>query len=311
LAETLDIFYGIGAAKSGTSWLQDYYASHPECHVRGLKEIHFFGRTPGQGDPQSRQFRKHLARTLRGYAAAGPAARSDGRPDGATDARAAAIARQAREYLEWFEYLDRPDTNEADYIAFLTLRLDLAPEARICADITPRYALLGEADFEQMARIARQPRFVFVMRDPVDRVWSHCRMMSKIAEKWHQRQVTPETYAEAFLNGEAAEGGVEGYCDYAGTLTRLVSVVGREAVFTGFYEDLTADATLRALNAFLGLTHREAEADRRVNSGRSAPLPEDLKAALGRKLAPQYDYVAGLSGGALPPAWQENARAAA
>ena len=36
------LMFGVGAAKSGTSWLYQYLAAHPDCHLRSIKELHFF-----------------------------------------------------------------------------------------------------------------------------------------------------------------------------------------------------------------------------------------------------------------------------
>ncbi|HHS89575.1 MAG TPA: sulfotransferase family protein, partial [Rhodobacteraceae bacterium] len=36
------IFFGVGAAKSGTSWLYRYLEGHPETHLRSVKELHYF-----------------------------------------------------------------------------------------------------------------------------------------------------------------------------------------------------------------------------------------------------------------------------
>ena len=36
------LMFGVGATKAGTSWLYRYLADHPECHLRSIKELHFF-----------------------------------------------------------------------------------------------------------------------------------------------------------------------------------------------------------------------------------------------------------------------------
>lgn len=303
MAEAIDIFYGIGAAKSGTSWLHDYYMSHPECHIRSLKELFWFCRKPGADDAHARDFRAHLVRAVQMPVVA------DG-PGGEADC-AIKRARQARALLEWFDYLDRPGATDADYLAYVTLRMDRKPNAWLCADITPKYALLDTAGFEKMARLAKKPRFVFLMRDPVERLWSHCRMLSKVAEKRQGRVVAPEFYAKSFLEGDLKNAGEVGvYSDYSGTLTRLKAAVSAENIYTGFYETLTEDASVQELNSFLGLSHVAPKAGRRVNTGRGGELEEQLRVALSRKLAPQYDFVADLTAGDLPAIWQENARRA-
>ena len=301
----IDIFYGIGAAKSGTSWLHDYYAGHPECHIRSLKELFWFGRTPGANDQHARDFRAHLMRAVQMPVV-------NGESPARKIARATDHARRARALIEWFDYLDRPGATDSDYLAYVTLRMDRKPGARMAADITPKYAFLDEAGFERMARLATTPRFVFLMRDPVERLWSHCRMLSKVAERRRNRIIAPEVFARAFLKNDAkGSGEAAAYGDYSGTLTRLRRAVGLDAVHIGFYESVTEEASVKALNRFLGLTHVPPEAGRRVNAGREGELDEAMRAALGRKLAPQYEFVAGLPGLTLPALWLQNAGATA
>ena len=36
------LLFCVGAAKSGTTWLYRYLHDHPECHLRSIKELHFF-----------------------------------------------------------------------------------------------------------------------------------------------------------------------------------------------------------------------------------------------------------------------------
>jgi len=36
------IFFCVGAAKAGTSWLHRQVSDHPECHFRAINELHYF-----------------------------------------------------------------------------------------------------------------------------------------------------------------------------------------------------------------------------------------------------------------------------
>ncbi|MEM8803647.1 MAG: hypothetical protein AAGF55_14030 [Pseudomonadota bacterium] len=36
------LFFCVGAAKAGTSWLHKQLSAHPECHFRAIKELHYF-----------------------------------------------------------------------------------------------------------------------------------------------------------------------------------------------------------------------------------------------------------------------------
>jgi len=39
---TADFFVGIGAAKSGTSWVAEYLREHPDVAMSPIKELHYF-----------------------------------------------------------------------------------------------------------------------------------------------------------------------------------------------------------------------------------------------------------------------------
>ncbi len=45
----LPTFLGIGAPKSGTSWLHDVLASHPDVWKAQRREVHFFDRHYDRG----------------------------------------------------------------------------------------------------------------------------------------------------------------------------------------------------------------------------------------------------------------------
>ncbi len=50
------------------------------------------------------------------------------------------------------------------------------PTCRAFGDMTPAYCLLTAEAFEAMRRMHPRTQFFFVMRDPVDRLWSAIRM---------------------------------------------------------------------------------------------------------------------------------------
>ena len=33
------VLFCVGAAKAGTSWFHSYLENHPDCHMRGIKEL--------------------------------------------------------------------------------------------------------------------------------------------------------------------------------------------------------------------------------------------------------------------------------
>ena len=62
---------------------------------------------------------------------------------------------------------------QADYRAYLA---ECAGDRPVSGDISPDYAMLPSDAFRRMEAAVPDARFLFVMRDPVDRFWSWIKM---------------------------------------------------------------------------------------------------------------------------------------
>ena len=165
------------------------------------------------------------------------------------------------------------------------------------ADVTPAYALLPVARLHQMAGIAADVRFLYLLRDPVARLWSQARMIARRAvgdvAEFPARAVAE---MRALLDRIAA--GTREREDYAGIITRLRAAVAPERLM------LTRPGLAR-LCAFLGIRVAPADFDKRVLEGAPLPLAEDLRARAQGLLRPQYEFVARLFPD-LPESWRRN-----
>src|SRR5690606_22338115 len=47
---------------------------------------------------------------------------------------------------------------------------------RVAGDITPAYSILGPAEVAHVARLMPAAMIILILRDPVERAWSHARM---------------------------------------------------------------------------------------------------------------------------------------
>jgi hypothetical protein len=293
MAEPVFLF-GLGATKAGTSWLHRYLAAHPECAMPPNKELHYFDRIEsGTLDRELRRVREKMARLARDLVDARPGQRA------ALTAGIAALDR-------WVEVLMRGAGDSAAYRGFL---MHGADGRRVVGDITPAYALLSPATLARMQDIAADTRFVYILRDPVDRLWSHLRM---IAARAGARGDALEPAALAAFDAWA-EGGhpeVTARGDYAAILPKLAAVIRPGALFLAFYETLFGDDGVGRLCAFLGIRARPGDYARRVHESAPARLTADRVARARALLAPQYDAVATLLGD-LPERWTVAMRGAA
>jgi hypothetical protein len=277
------VVFGLGATKAGTSWLHDHLAGHPECHFRTIKELHYFGLTEAQ------QFDWQLDHGRREI-------------EVAREAGERGVAR-LRDLRDWQKVLRMRVIDAAAYLGYLT---GGRKDRRIVGDITPAYSLLPPDTLRTMAGLSPDVRFIYLLRDPVARLWSHVRMIA-------QRTV-PDRFGDesTALMGRVLDGDLSGEGDgivrrgdYAGILAKLDAALDPRRLLVMFYEDLTSLPGIARLSAFLGIAPRADRLDRRVHEGRAIALPKALQDRARQVLRSQYDVVSGRFP-VLPEAWQRN-----
>ena len=276
------LLFGLGATKAGTSWFYRFLAAHPQCHLRTIKELHFFDALEsGNTGKQVARLQARLE-TLQ----AGPA--------GETSAK---DQRRISDLRHWIKVLESGD--QAAYLAYLAH--GSGPDTRLIADITPAYALLPEGRLKRMARMAENVRFVYLMRDPVDRLWSHVRM---IARRRMAQRGDFARQCDAIL-GRVCGGGeqhISARGDYRAVLSKFAKVLDGSSLFVGYYEELFEGGLTDRICSFLGLAPAPAPVAQRVHAGMQLEMTAPQRAAAAAYLQPQYDYVRHYAG-RLPDAW--------
>lgn len=278
------VFLCIGAAKSGTSWLYHQLSAHPECHFRSIKELHYFDALDrGTVVKQRSQVKARQVEILE-------------RTRGGTQASVAQAARIA-DRGHWLDVLERGGEDLDAYLDYL--RAGSAP-GQVVGEMTPAYALLSAERLGRMARMAGDVKFLYVMRDPVERLWSHIRMIA--ARRDDQGQVTSRRCArllDRVISGE--EDQIAERSDYAGTLRRLTSAVPvRQRLFEVFEEMVQGDGFLRICE-FLGIGRVRPDPVP-VHQGQVLPMTSEQRRRAAHFLAPQYD-AAHRALGRMPQAW--------
>ena len=279
------VMFGIGATKAGTSWLHRYLASHPDCRMPSVKEIHYFDALDGRSLPAEigrfRLLRLELAARI-----------AKGEPG---------LEPRVAELDRWIALFERGAEGEGDYLPTL---LAGAEGGVLTGDVTPAYGLLSEDRLAAMARLPARVRFVYLLRDPVDRLWSNIRMLAGNKGQTAGRvQRRANRMFDSYAAGEKPE--VARRSDYAATLARLARAVDPSQVLVEFYERLFSAEAIARLCAFLGIRAVPGDYGRRVHESAPAVLDDGRRAVAQRLLAPQYDYVHRLFGD-LPERWQAN-----
>ncbi|MEM0936645.1 MAG: sulfotransferase [Pseudomonadota bacterium] len=280
------LFFCIGAQKAGTSWLANYFAGHPECRFSVDKEMHYFDVTRGgltgmirrQADVLRHRVNRLHHNPQRDYG---------GKLNKIEDSVA---------LLQMYRPRLHGDTQ------YMKLMLKRAGDARILCDFTPEYGHLDADGMRELACFAdHRPYFLFVMRDPVERLWSQIRMemdhRGLAREKWPK---AARELAESMLaDGPLAKGR---YNDYRHTLETLDASVAADRRRVLFMEELFDQETLDGLCDFLGVGRHEADFSP-VHEGRPLDLPRDLRKRMRKSLDDTYRYVARRFPDRRPKSW--------
>lgn len=325
-------FFGIGAMRGGTSWLWDLLKRYPDCRVSRLKELHFFdsryGVTSGYKVLRGKadkllknaskvhdavsSLRDELRATARANIAIDSAAASltgsdedDEEDDYAAEPNGQIyqsdgfrreqferlnISRMVRGLSDSIEYFSIQDL--ATYVAFL--RRDTAGAAAF-GEITPSYALLPAAAFAEIDSALPGARFIFILRDPVDRLWSHVRYIKTRGRK--KRRIDEPELNDAFRRALTRPNYVA-RSSYSRTINTLESIIPQERTLYLFYEKMvsfdTGPAEIRRVENFLNLQPRDPS-DLFHESKNAAPaldLSSDNRRAALDLLRPEYKFVA-------------------
>lgn len=269
-----------GATKAGTTWAHDQLAAHPDVFLRTIKEYHYFN------SDQPQHWEKKIQET---------AAEIDH-----LVAKGDGLGPQQQQRLEdlrsWLPICQRRAIEPQVFADYLRAS---APKARLVGDFTPAYAIMQGKSLRAILEMGAV-KVLYLMRDPLARLWSHVRMSAQRA--------APDAFegACADLLQKTMQGGQDGIVrrgDYAANLPRLQRIFG-DNLLVMFTEDLLTKAGFDRLLAFLGLAPAAADMTRRVHEGRDLPMPAALRAAALRFLRPQYEFVAERFAD-LPQAWRD------
>ena len=241
-------FLGVGAQRSGTSWLHFTLKRHPAIWLPPIKEIHHFdnaGRLRLWADPK--RWRR------------------------AWGTRIGIFDRWMTEYLLG----DGSD----DWYAKLFYRAQLS--GRIAGEITPAYATLTQESFRRILQLNKDVKIIFVMRDPVQRAWSAANRSLPKRGRRTREPLKLDAAVEAALRRQHLARSA-----YTKTIRSLEAVFPSQQLYYCFFDDLCTHPVkfVSGILSFLEVDERKAAQIvlPAVNSpmgGRPAPREFELRMA--------------------------------
>jgi hypothetical protein len=231
-------FLCIGAQKAGTSWLYRNLKQHPGICLPPIKEIHYFDH-------------RHFTRTDVFFSL--------------LTGEHGHLRRAAGQLMRVHQDLSR--TDRVILIRYLSgARGDRWYQSLfeagfgLTGDFTPAYARLSIEDIGYIHDRMPAAKIIYLLRDPIDRAWSHAVMRFSRSRRGGLREPWPEDLLP-FLRSQAVFGddgsGAHRHksSDYLGNLDRWRRLYPDSQIFVGFLEEIAEQPArfLLRLFEFLGI----------------------------------------------------------
>ena len=260
---------GVGAQKAGTTWLHKYLARSPQCAPGYRKEYHVF-------DSRDLPSEEWMRDRILGMAHDELEKARRGEPADPVQLHRASMYVDPEYYYDYFAGLLRS-----------------RPKIRLTGDVTPDYALLPVERFADIKASFRKRRIrtvgVFLMRDPVDRIWSQIRMQQgRRPERFPEsaEMMVPKLFDDPLYASRS---------QYEHTIRNLDAVFDPDQLWFGFYEQLFDEETVRDICRFLGVDYHEPDFGKMANVSAAKTveaLPDDVVRTVATHLRETYQVVA-------------------
>ena len=288
------LLYCVGATKAGTTWLYRYLHDHPDCAMPAVKEAHYWDTFDADRcEKQVAAYRLRL-RDLRG---AKQTAQNAGRGWQVDN-----LDRRINEMKALLEILEGDRSGDQGYENWL---LGGRADAQIVADITPNYATLSDEDLARMRDLSPTSKFIYLIRDPLDRLWSHIRMQARRQRQEHEQYEKKSNNILYRILNRDQEQHILARGDYPKIIRKLRRVIPEGRLLIQFAEDMFTTEGLARVCAFLGIAPVKPAIERAANEGPEVVMLDKLRPRALGLLNEHYEWVA-RNVGPLPQRWQDN-----
>lgn len=270
--DTRPTFLGIGAPRSGTTWLYDRLIKHPQVWMPPVKEIHFFDRAPSYISPND-------------LATASPMARLFGLKPWEAPRTALEIVEVAKKVVKgrFDEARWRLDWAFGVYDEDWYCKLfSQGKEFPARGEITPAYSILNREDVAKIKALNPDIKLLFLVRNPIERIWSSVRYNAN--RGMLNVDINSADAVIAALEENKALEGPETILrgDYERTLENYLEHFETSQLLIGFYDAISCDpgGLLQDVTGFLGIEPLEAAiaGDRaRINSSPARGMPAAVR----------------------------------
>ncbi len=238
-----------GAQKSGTTWLNKQLRAHPDFWMPPQKEMDYLFFMP----PSRKKYLERLPKVM-----------------------LTLEQKNNEQAIEWWKLF------ASEWSLEKYSQLFLPAGDKFSGDISPNYARMNAEAIERAAKFAPNSKIVILLRDPVERAWSHARYT---IERGSDKSLPVEERIAKMAKFAKSEN-----CLLMGDYPRLVQnwrgAFGRDATYVAFYDDIVNKPMelMNGILSFLGAPPMppalEKTASDVVNRGPQYNCPDELKSDL-------------------------------
>ena len=288
------VLYCVGATKAGTSWLYRYLHDHPDCAMPAVKEAHYWDTFDANDLEKQLVFYRVRLREMR-----------DTKLDAADAGRGWQVENLDRRINEMKALVAVLEGDRTDDRAYLGWMLDGRTDGQIVGDMTPNYATLSDDMIARMRDAAPASKFIFLIRDPLDRLWSHIRMQARRQRQAHEVYEKKSNNILYRMLNRGQETHILERGDYPKIIRKLRRLIPEGRLLIQFAEDLFTPLGLKRVCDFLGIATVKPEVQQPVHKGPEVVMLDKLRPRALGLLNEHYEWVA-RNIGPLPQRWQDN-----
>ena len=251
-------FICIGAQKGGTGWVSQCLSRHEMLWNPGHKELHFFDNI----NPNNNNGELTARARPRFYSK-----------------KKLNIDKALRKQIK--------SSKEITFNQYLAL-FDYAPKSCKTYEITPAYGSMGSDKLQLMNRLLPNTKYLYIVRDPIDRAMSSLRMW---IERAHRVGKPPQSYIERWINEQLELG------RYSKHLPSIEKILNKNSkvIYKPFGQIKTEPLQcLRDLEKFIGIPESDYDycySNQYHKTDKTVHVPSEVSTFIKEQLESERDFL--------------------
>lgn len=279
-----------GTPKSGSTWIYQYLCQHPSCEMPPEKELHVLDRIffPKDFDKWNRYKMNRLG------------AMNENLKNEASEQKRLLMRKTIAQMFQEFSIVYDLEIYPFFFKRLLNTR---EKKAQLTGDLSPSYAYLERNELGKIKVLMEDAGFeikiLFAMRDPVQRIYSHLRMLERMNNAIFSLGEAGKAFKDAkssfrdFFNHPF----LERCTRYDVCIENIESSFSRDQIHYIFYEEFFCTNEVKKLCEFLEIKFKTPDLDTFVNkTEKNLSLADDDKVAAMQYYRKTYGFVLGKFG---------------